>query len=171
MKYIILFKKPLLLVLVTVLTAYVSNAQESKEDKKKDKLAQIEMLVQSKKFDFVAQTAIPTSGRTINLTSLYNVRLSGDTLISDLPYFGRAYVAPMNPSEGGIHFTSTQFSYDIKERKKGGWDVTLLPRDTKDVRQMYLTISQEGYASLQVGSENRQNISFNGYITPVKKAR
>jgi hypothetical protein len=99
------------------------------------------------------------------------VRLSADTVVTDLPYFGRAFVAPMNPSEGGIHFTSTQFTYTIDERKKGGWDITILPKDAKDVRQMFLTVSREGYATLRVSSNNRQNIGFSGYITSKSNRR
>lgn len=171
MKYHILLNKAFILFLALLFAVPITYAQESKKDKKQDKIVEIESLIQSKNFVFIAQSAIPAGGRNINLTSIYEVRLSGDTLISDLPYYGRAYIAPMNASEGGIHFTSTQFSYNIKERKKGGWDITILPTDTKDVRQMFLTVAEEGYATLQVGSNNRQNISFSGYITSRNKFR
>lgn len=148
-----------------------TKAQEAANDKKEDKTAEIKNLVQSKNFVFVAQYANPLGRRNIYLTSVYDVRLSKDTLIADLPYFGRAYVAPMNPSEGGIHFTSTKFTYTVKPKKKGGWDITLMPKDTRDVRQMFLNISQDGYASLQVTSNNRQAISFTGNITSKDKFR
>ncbi len=154
-----------------LLSGFVASGQGLKEDKKQEKRTQIENLVASKSYAFIAQTAFPTGGRTINLTSVYSVKISGDTVVSDLPYYGRAYVAPIDPMDGGIHFTSTRFAYDSKERKKGGWEITILPKDTKDVRQMYLTISPDGYASLQVGSNNRQNINFSGYITSGNKAR
>lgn len=81
-----------------------------------------------------------------------------------MPYFGRAFVAPMNPSEGGIRFTSTDFNYTVKDRKKGGWDIAILPKDAKDVRQMLLSVTESGYGSLQVISNNRQQISYNGYL-------
>lgn len=171
MKYNKFYSNSLLILAAILLTTYVTNGQVSKESKKQDKLAQIESLVQSKNYVFIAQTAFPMGGHAINLTSVYNVKLSGDTVVSDLPYYGRAYEAPMNPSEGGMNFTSTKFSYDVKARKKGGWDISISPGDTKDVRQMFLTISSEGYATLQVGSNNRQNISFNGYITSKNKLR
>ncbi|MCW3114846.1 MAG: hypothetical protein JWR18_3242 [Segetibacter sp.] len=171
MKYHKLINKVFLLSLVTLLFVQTANAQDSKKDKKEQKIAEIENLVQSKNFVFIAQNAQPLNGRNINLTSLYDVRLSADTVVTDLPYFGRAFVAPMNPSEGGIHFTSTQFTYTIDERKKGGWDITILPKDAKDVRQMFLTVSREGYATLRVSSNNRQNIGFSGYITSKSNRR
>ena len=171
MKYYKFLNKLFLLIMASVITDQAAYAQDSKKDKKEQRRDEIANLIQSKSFVFVANTAFPLGGRTINLTSLYNVRLSADTVVSDLPYFGRAFVAPINPSEGGIHFTSTKFSYDIKERKKGGWNITILPNDTKDVRQMYMTVSEEGYASLQVTSNNRQNISYSGYIRARNKSR
>ena len=84
----------------------------------------------------------------INLTSLYDVRFAGDTLMSDLPYFGRAFVAPINPTESALRFTSTEYNYNIKERKKGGWDITIIPNSAKDVRQMFLTVTEKGYATM-----------------------
>lgn len=146
-----------------------SNAQDVKSNKKDQKEAEIRNLVQSKQFVFVAQSAAPLGRRTLNLTSIYDLRLSPDTLVAELPYFGRAYVAPIDPTQGGINFTSTNFAYTINDRKKGGWDITLLPKDAQDVRQMFLTVSQDGYATLQVTSNNRQPINFNGYVTSKEK--
>ncbi len=114
---------------------------------------------------------MPATGSLINLTSLYDLQLSNDTLVSELPFYGRAYVAPMNPSEAGIRFTSKQFDYKIEEKKKGGWDITILPKDTRDVRQMFLTVSEDGNASLHVLSNNRQSMNFTGYITARNKRK
>ncbi|MGZ3911843.1 MAG: DUF4251 domain-containing protein, partial [Flavisolibacter sp.] len=58
---------------------------------------------------------------------------------------------------------STDFSYTVHKKKKG-WDVTILPRDTREVREMFLSITTSGYGRLQVSSNNRDGISFNGYI-------
>ena len=146
-------------------------AQNSKDDKKHEQSAEIGKLIQSKNFVFVAQYALPLGGRSVNLTSLYDVKLSGDTITSDLPFYGRAFVAPINPSDGGIHFTSTKFDYTINEKKKGGWNITIEPKDTKDVRQMFLSVSENGYASLQVTSNNRQAINYTGYVTAKNKVR
>jgi hypothetical protein len=90
----------------------------------------------------------------------------GDSIVSFLPYFGRAYSAPLDPTKGGIQFTSTDFEYDQTARNKGGWIINIKPRDVQDVRQLTLTVTQSGSASLQVISTNRQGISFNGRIEP-----
>lgn len=128
----------------------------------------VQNLINSKNFVFKAQTVLPLGGGVRQLTTNYDVRLLGDSMVAYLPYFGRAYVADFNGG-GGVNFTSTQFDYKIFNRKKGGWNIDIKPKDTKDVRQLYFTIFENGYATLQVTSENRQAISYNGYIAGRKK--
>jgi hypothetical protein len=141
-----------------------SNAQSSKSNKKEQKKAEIANIINTKSYVFEARSALPVNGRQINLTSEYDVRVNGDSVITFLPYFGRAFVAPMNPTEGGMRFTSIANSYNVKDRKKGGWDITILPSDAKDVRQMFLSVSEDGFANLSVISNNRQAIRFDGIV-------
>ncbi len=154
---------------VAVLALNTIQAQNSKKDREKEKAARVQSIVSSKDFVFIAESALPTGGRSFYLTSTYNVSVLNDSVLSDLPYFGRAYSAPLNPAEGGIKFTSTNFDYKVQSRKRGGWDILITPKDTRDVRQLFLTASEDGYASLQVTSNNRQPISFRGYIKERKK--
>lgn len=125
----------------------------------------VQQLIQSKNFVFNAQTVFPLAGSSRQLTYDYNVRFLGDSIISYLPYFGRAYSAIYPMGEGGIDFTSTHFDYKAVQKKKNRWDVAIDPKDTRDVRQMNLTVYDNGYATLQVTSDNRQAISYNGYIS------
>jgi len=128
----------------------------------------IKTALESKEFVFKAETALPTSGAARHLTGEnYVVRVSGDSLVSYLPYLGRAYVAPVG-SEAGIKFTSTRFDYVVKGRRKGGWDVVLRPKDVSTVRELDLTIGDDGYASLRTLSNDRQPISFNGTVQALK---
>lgn len=133
-----------------------SPAQTSEQD--------IRSLIESKRFVFNAQTATPLGGRVVQLTSGYDLRVRPDSVVSYLPYYGRAFSAPIDPSRGGIQFTSTDFEYSQTPRRKG-WDITITPRDVQDTRQLTLNVSSGGNATLQVISNNRQAISFNGYIS------
>jgi hypothetical protein len=129
--------------------------------------AVVEKAITSKSFVFKAQTVFPMAGTSRPLTSEYDVRLLGDSVVAYLPYFGRAYSITYG-ERGGIDFTSTKFDYNIEARKKGGWDVTIKPKDDREVRELNFTISENGYTSLLVNSNNKQPISYNGYIA-VKK--
>lgn len=127
--------------------------------------AAVRQKVEGKRYTFVAQSAMPMRGRTVQLTSLYDLKITGDSVISALPYYGRAYSAPINPSDNGINFTSTSFDYTSRYRKKR-WEISIRPKDIQSVSEMNLIIYSNGRASLQVTSNNRQPISFNGVLSP-----
>lgn len=147
------------------LFTFFSHAQSSA-----DKAAAIKNLIDSANYVFHAQTALPMSGRTRQLTTDYTVTVTKNKITVDLPYYGQAYEASLDAAGGGIELASTDFNYTVKPRKKDGWNVTIKPKDGKDVQQIGLTISSEGYTSLQVISAQRQPINFNGYLTaPTQK--
>jgi len=149
-------------------------AQDSKEDKKAAKAAKVKGMVDSVHYVFKATNARPQRGGSKQLTSDYDVRVVKDTVKTFLPYFGRSFVAPAPGStEGGIKFTTTNFSYTSTQNKKGGWDIVIKPKDKnvtdwRDVDQLTFNISTSGYATLRVISSNRDAISFDGYIESAK---
>lgn len=144
-------------------------------------------IVENKTYTFVATSALPlnstdinsvlskmpggiNNGGNINLTgSNYDLRLSPDSLVAYLPFYGRSYNAPLNNEEAGFKFTSTKFVYSETKRKKGGWDIKINTKDVKDSPQMTLTISESGYATLSMVSNNRQAITYNGYLSENSK--
>ena len=139
------------------------------QQKKQDKKTMIKDAVEAENYVFIPQTAIPASGNTRQLTYDFDLRVSKDTVVSDLPYFGRAYTAPVNPEQGPLSFTSTKFQYTINDRKKGGWNVMIKPQDLQqDQVQIMMSIFENGNASVTVNSTNRQPIVFNGYIRAKK---
>jgi Domain of unknown function (DUF4251) len=121
-------------------------------------------MVNSRTFVFVAQSVLPLSGGMRQLTSEYDMTVANNKIETYLPYFGRAYTAPIDPTKGGIEFTSHDFDYAVQRAGKNGWDIAIRPKDATDVRNMRLHVSKNGYASLQVVSNSRQEISYNGYI-------
>jgi hypothetical protein len=149
--------RSILTLLTVVCLASMVSAQELDKGKAKE-------LVESKNFVFKAQSVQPMGGPSRQLTSDYDLKLLGDSIVSYLPYFGRAYTAPDPGDPGGINFTSTAFEYKAKPKKKGGWNIDIKPTDTKDVRHLTLSVGETGYAQLQVTSNSRQNISYYGYI-------
>jgi hypothetical protein len=75
----------------------------------------------------------------------------------------------MDPSKGGIQFTSTNFSYSVTSNKKDSWIVNITPKDYQAVQQLTFTIFGNGNASLNVTSTSRDPISFSGRIRKNKK--
>ena len=148
--------------LLTIFTTTVFYAQDKTE-------ASVKQMLASRNFIFIAQSVTPQTGRFRQLTtSDYDVVISKDTVTSLLPYFGRAYTAPINPSEGGIKFTSTKFEYTETKKDKKSWSITIKPKDVSDINTLFLKVYNNGTTYLQVNSINRQSISFRGYITENK---
>ena len=116
-------------------------------------------------FTFKATYAYPTGFKSIYLSPYYDVKVSPDTVNAYLPYYGRAYVAPMDPREGGIKFVSTDFDYQVNPgKRKGNWQVNIRTRDTGREIFLYFDVWENGTARLNVTDTNRQPISFQGDI-------
>ena len=121
---------------VAILSAFVISCTASKRVEE-IKPGDIDNLINSKNFTFIAERVNPFRGASRNLTSLYDVEIKRDTLICFLPFFGRAYQAPMDPSKGGINFKSTNFSYNITEKSRDEWDIYIeaiyLPENISEI--------------------------------------
>lgn len=139
-------------------------------------------IVENQDFIFVASTAqplnsqdisavlrgmnAPNSSGTINLTgSQYELVIKKDSVVVNLPYYGRSYSPSPDPADSGIKFKSKDFKYKQSKNKKGGWRIEIEPKDVKDNQRLSLSITENGYASLYVLNNNRQPITFNGYLS------
>ncbi len=121
--------------------------------------------VDKMKFTFKANYAYPTSYKSIYLSSFYEAKVSTDTVYAYLPYYGRAYTAPMNPSDGGIKINSTDFDYEVtKGKKKGNWILDINVKEKGDNISLTFDIWDNGEARLRVIDSKRQPISFLGEI-------
>lgn len=159
------FLKIASLFVVGVLFCFQAGAQTSKHEKEEETYTRLKEAISNKHYVFNAQTMLPMSGFTRQLNGAYELTISDDTINSFLPYMGRFYSPLVNPWEGPLRFTSTDFLYAVKEQKKGGWQVSIKPKNVRSVREFILNISADGYATLQVNGNDRQPITFYGYIS------
>ncbi|MDB4926463.1 DUF4251 domain-containing protein [Mucilaginibacter sp.] len=162
--------------LICVYSFNTVNAQTAKADKKAARSVETSRIINAKNYIFNANYVLPLHGGGKQLSGEYSVSVSKNKLVIYLPYFGRAYIAPMDASDGGIKLNTIHFDYKAERNKKGNWDVVIKPKDretsgSKDVQLLRLSISADGYASLQVTSLNRESISFNGTIEEQKKEK
>jgi hypothetical protein len=126
--------------------------------------------ITSRQFTFIAQTALPATGTVRQLSGGdYDIKVADQKVDVYLPFFGRAYVAPINPAEGGFKFTTSDFTYTASPARRGGWNISIKPNDVKDVRELTLSISKSGYGLARIMSNSRQTMAFNGYIADKNK--
>lgn len=120
--------------------------------------------LESQAYNFIALTVIPLAGGERELITHYSVSVSKDSVVCDLPYIGQSYTAPTTNSYEGIKFSSTKFDYKLSTRKKGGWDISIRPKDIHDNNHINISIYKNGTVYCYVTNTNRQSISFSGYI-------
>ncbi len=158
------FIQVLILMLIFVTQVYAQDNTLSKGQKRE----QLKQLLEGKNYIFTAQSAYTASGRMVQLTSEYFLKVQGDSLESHLPFFGVAYSAPFSSTGSPLSFTSSDFNHTVKESKKGRVEVTIGLNKPDDPDVMNLSVSSSGYADLRVISTNRQAMSFYGELRALK---
>ncbi|MBX3241329.1 MAG: DUF4251 domain-containing protein [Chitinophagaceae bacterium] len=127
---------------------------------------QVKEFLSNQSYRFVARYIQPQGGRQRYLTGNYTLKITKDKVEADLPYIGRAYTATMG-GEGGIRFSSTNFTYAASETADGSRELTITIHDSNDIRTLFLVVYPGGAADLSVNSNNRQSVSYRGEIAPL----
>ncbi|WP_431612284.1 DUF4251 domain-containing protein [Chryseobacterium sp. 'Rf worker isolate 10'] len=149
----------------------------------------VDALVNSQEFTFHAERANPTNydvinvmnsmpnataTRILNLNGDYTIDVSKNTLDVVLPYFGRVF----NPSYGNAgdnsyRFTSKDFTVNKTQNTKGKWTLKFKPNDVRTIDEVNIEIFKNGKAFVSMRSNDRQPISYDGYVskTQVKQEK
>lgn len=166
-----ILKKVTCTLAIVLAGVFTTQAQTASKTKKTAKETAVKNMIENRSYTFTAQSTSPLRGSTRQLTGgEYDLRIVKDSVIAYLPFFGRAYTATLNPDDSGFKFTSTKFSY-TSTPKKNGYDIVIKLTDTKEAKQLTLSVSTSGYATLSIISLNRDPISFYGTVEANKKAK
>jgi hypothetical protein len=128
---------------------------------------EIAQAINNDRWDFSADYAQPSYGRSRNITGSYYVQCRKDTLIVALPYYGKLNSPAGATNENPLDFKSTDFKLTKEVRKKGGWLVTIKSPNS-EVQSMSFTFFDNGTAQANLIMTNRSGISFSGKVSPVK---
>ena len=146
-------------------TVQKSNLDRGGENmkKKEQKKEAVKKLIASENYKIDVRTAMPMRGRSIPLTSPYSLEIRNDSVISYLPYFGRAYSIPYGGGDG-LNFRAPLKEYDMKMDKKGNAVIEFVARNPEDRYEFRAKVYTNGEASINVNMQNRQSISFQGEL-------
>jgi hypothetical protein len=149
----------------------VFSQKQTKAEKQKIQQAMLHrVVIDSQYFEFIPQYAFSMGGKSRYVTDFF-IKISKTKIESYLPYFGVAYHADLGATQSPLEFTSTDFTYSIADRKKGGWYITIEVKDSYESKKLVLEIFESGTASLQITSSNRQPMHFDGYVQEVKEKK
>ena len=145
--------------------AQEKSRKELKEERKIERQKQTEALVNAREFVFTAETAFPTGGRSVDLTTRTNyVKFHPDRIESELPFYGRAYSGAGYGGDTGMKFDGKPEEYTVTKTKKE-YQIEAVVKGENDTYRILLTVGFEGSASLSVISNNRSSISYSGEIS------
>ena len=163
------FAQMLLLVFICTMpvVAQTTDKKAEKERKRIEKENEISALVESKTFEFSANRAIPSGYKSVDLTTNPNfVKFTPDLIVSEMPFFGRAYSASYG-GDAGLKFKGKPEIYTV-EKKKKSYEIEAKVRSTNDSFTINLSVSFDGSSSMSISSNNRTTISYNGEISASK---
>ncbi|MGK6343197.1 DUF4251 domain-containing protein [Chryseobacterium sp. DT-3] len=146
----------------------------------------VDALVDSQEFTFHAQRANPMNYEVINVMGSipnapgirmlqldgdnYTIELKKNSLEVTLPYFGRRFNTSYNTSDNGYRFTSKDFTVNKSQDKKGNWTLKIKPNDTRNVDEINIEVFKNGKAFVSMRSNDRQPITYNGYVSKNEEA-
>ena len=155
------------LLLITAMSMPTLSAQTKKEKKELKKQA-VEKLVTSGKYKINVNRALPARGRSVTLTSPYSVEIRNDSVISYLPYYGRAYSIPYGGGEG-LNFKAPLTDYKLEWDKKETAKIKFSARSEEDKFDFSIDVFSNGSSTIFVNMQNRQSISFQGELDMPEK--
>lgn len=161
--------RQLVIVGMVMLSLFGMTAQKMTKAERKAKIAeQVNKNINSNSFRIDVNQALPMSAQMITLTSTYYLEIKGDTIISELPYFGRAYTAPMNLSGGGLSFKEVAKSIKKTNNGKKGWMIDVEVKAPEDYYRYSIVVFSNGESAVNLTSNNRSFISYRGTMAKIE---
>ena len=97
------------------------------------------------------------------LTTTYSLSVNGDSIDSYLPYFGVAYRSKFpDDTQSPLIFQGHATGFSISKYKKDGRRITFNVKNGDELLGYDLIVFDNGRASLNVQSSDREGIDFSG---------
>lgn len=135
--------------------------QAERDVKRAERAVDVAAAIASQHFKVSVDHMYPSRGVPRTLNYEYDLRVSGDTVRSFLPYFGRAYSIPYGGGRALI-FTATLTSYKVEREKRDMTRVSMKITTSEDTYDYDLEVFDNGNTTIDITSTQREPISFNG---------
>ena len=122
---------------------------QSKKEREEQKAKEIKEMIENGRFTIEVDRALPMGGRTVHLTTPYSLEMRGDSAISYLPYFGRAYSLPYGGGDG-MRFEESITDYQSTFDKKGTARIKFVARTKEDTFRFDVQVFSNGSAIISV---------------------
>ena len=150
--------------LVAIIVAACSTSKLTPEEKAAEKMRiadAVASAIDNRRFKVEIDYMKPFRGPNRHLSFGYEIRVSGDTLYSYLPYFGAAYNVPYGGGKG-LNWEAPLTGYQVTPGRKGATIVEMTAYNGEDYFLYSFELMPNGAAYLNVRSRDREPISFSG---------
>lgn len=148
---------------VSLMAMHMMSCSSSKTVADKNQALKVSALTDSRHYKIVVDYMLPVQGTSKALNTNYSLTVKGDTLISYLPYFGRAYSVPYGGG-AGLNFDAFLFDYEAASDEKGIVRIRFKSKSEGDIYRYQIQIFDNGKATIYVDSNNRQSITYYGKL-------
>ena len=143
---------------------FFSFGQVNSQGKTEKAKSSIETLLNSKNFEFIANTAIPLTGAPKDLVgSNYSITFTPEKVISYMPFYGRAYSGMAYGRDKGMRFEGKPEDFIITNTGKG-YEINANVKGENDTYIISIITGNSGFATLSISSNDRGTISYQGEI-------
>lgn len=121
----------------------------------------VKAALQERNYQIAVNRMYPSRGASKSLSYGYSVEVRNDSLISYLPYFGRAYDVPYGGGNG-LNFSAPIRNYQESQPKSNLRHIEIDVKNDEDIYLYTLDIFDNGSTDINVRSRQRDPISFSG---------
>jgi hypothetical protein len=151
--------KTIVMLFASVLLLGACATQEERAARKAEQIKKVTAALNARDYMIDITRMIPSKGPARSV-SVYSIEVRNDSLISHLPYIGRAYNVPYGGGNG-LNFSALISSYKEKE-KNGLREIEISVTNSEDSYLYVLNVFDNGSISLNVQSRQRELISYTG---------
>ena len=159
--------RKILITSVMALTAWVMlvgcATAEERAARAAEQAKAVKTALQERNYQIAVNRMYPSRGASKIVSSGYSVEVRNDSLISYLPYFGRAYDVPYGGGNG-LNFSAPIRNYKESQTKSDLRHIEIDVKNDEDTYLYTLDIFDNGSADINVRSRQREPISFSGQM-------
>lgn len=159
--------KKIFMTSVMALTAWVMlvgcATAEERAARAAEQAKAVKAALQERNYQIAVNRMYPSRGASKIVSSGYSVEVRNDSLISYLPYFGRAYDVPYGGGNG-LNFSAPIRNYKESQTKSDLRHIEIDVKNDEDTYLYTLDIFDNGSTDINVRSRQREPISFSGQM-------
>ena len=159
-------KRVILIILVAISAAILLSGCATSEEKAAQMVelsANVTNALNNRDYKIAIDRMYPMRGSSRHVSFGYSVEVRNDTLISYLPYFGRAYNVPYGGGKG-LNFIAPIGSYQEFMKRNGQRHIEIGVSNEEDTYFYTIEVFDNGNSTVDVRARQRERISYSGNI-------